>query len=669
MRKRLILLLVVLLLGLTACKTTGTFSDANNYLAREEYDKAIEVFNYLLESDQEDVLIWFGLVESYMATEAYDEADQALEHLYHVLIDQFTSLDEASYTQYINQLQDYTDLLIIKTGHIGRWFHEVQPEPINLNDYDFGSFRTGETITFTQADDTSVYYAFNDKSPTVESLLYEDFVMLTETGNHTLSTLVVSKYGIRSEISTAHFDVRPGVMPPTLNYDSGTYTGPITLYFDDYAHEEDEVYFTINGDDPRTGDLYPYGSGKLLRAGTYIIQAVTYSHSLNIYSTPVSIELKVTASEGHAVDAGPVTMRIVSFDMPDTIDEQVKVIAKAVDDDYENIKTTVIDLDNLDALINMFKGESPPDLVYTNASYAIDLYNYIGNIGNIVPLEDADYYTGTLETGFYWDALYTLPVVAKPEALLYQLSTDVNADLSYTQLVAGGNLSLYGAIDYDDLLALYHGNGGVVVNELGYIKLNQTALTNSYADLKQMVTDGLIDPSDNENSWVNSRSSGIKDYMILASEDMLPESGTVYTPAGMMPKPNGFYALYPMTVYGLMAGNRNMDDPGSPHSNATQIIYDYFALQPRFNYVLSNNTGGLPAFRRIYNTDLYKTYMPYETLDTLLSITPGDSQDLRQLMEDYVDHTSIINQLLDGLITPVEAAKQTIDAIEKAYLP
>lgn len=669
MRIRIILVVVALLLGLTACKTTGTFIDANNYLAMEEYKKAIDVFNYLLESDQEDVLVWFGLIEAYIATEAYDDADMALERLYHVLINQHTTLDEASYNQYINQLQDYTQLLVTKTGHIGLWFHQVQPEPINLNDYDFGSFRTGESIVFTTAEDTTTYYAFDDKSPTQDSSLYEDHVMLKETGNFTLSTLVVSKYGIRSEVSTAHFDVRPGVMPPELNYTSGTYTGPITLYFDEYAHEEDEVYYTLNGDDPRTGELYAYGSGKLLRTGTYVIQAVTYSHSLNLYSTPVSVEIKVTQGDGDAVDQGPITMRIVSFDMPDVIDEQVRTITKAIDEDYEMIKTTVVDLDDLEALINMFKGESPPDLVYTNASYAIDLYNYIGNIGNIVNLADEDYYTGTLETGFYWDALYTLPVVAKPEALLYQLSPDVNTDLTYSQLVAGGQLSLYGAIDYDDLLALYHGNGGVVVNELGYIKLNQTALSNSYQDLKEMVADGLIDPSDNLNSWTNSRTSGINDFMILASEDMLPDSGSVYSPVGMMPKPNGFYALYPMTVYGLMAGNRHMDSPGSAHSNAIQVFYDYFALQPRFNHELSNNVGGLPAFRRIYTNDLYRTYMPYETLDTLLSITPGDSQDLRQLMEDYVDHTSIINQLLDGHISPVEAAKQTIDAIEKAYLP
>lgn len=672
MRKQSFLLttvIILLLLSITACKTTGTFNDANKYLGTQEYDKAIEVFNYLLEEDSEDILLWFGLVEAYIGSKDYTQADSALESLYDLLVANHSTLDSDSYNQYINQLQDYTELIINKTGHIGEWFHDAQPDPVDLNDYDFGSFRTGEIIEFETVEDTMVHYAFNDKAPNITSSLYETNILLTEVGNHSLSTIVMSKYGIRSEISTAHFEVRPGLMPPEINYESGTYDGPITLYFDGYAYEEDEVYFTLNGEDPRTGTLYPYGSGKLLRAGTYILQAVTYSHSLNLYSTPVEVKLVINQGEATEVSEGPVTMRVVSFNMPDSVDEQVKLIAEAIESDYEDINTTVIYLDDLDALINMFKGESPPDLVYANASYAIDLYNYIGNIGHAVTLQENDYYTGTLETGFYWDALYTLPVVAKAEALLYKAGNESITDLTYSQLTEAGSLSLYGAIDYDDLIALYHGNGGIVENDLGYIKLNRTALTNSFADLRQMVADGLINPSDNLNTWTSSRESGTNNYMVLSAEDMLPNSDVPYSPVGMLPKPNGFYALYPMTVHGLMAGNRNMGAPGSTHANAIKIFYDYFAMQPRYNHVLANNIGGLPAFRKIYNTDQYRTYMAYETLDTLLSITPGDSQDLRQLMEDYVDHASIIHQLLDGLISPTEAADMVIDAIDKAYLP
>ncbi|MDA3847164.1 MAG: tetratricopeptide repeat protein, partial [Vallitaleaceae bacterium] len=91
----LILLSVsILFTGCDILKSEATIERAEKYMDRDDIDKAIEVYEELVDNDEEDYEAWFGLADAYMEDEEFEDAGDMLLDMAEVIIDNYDEEDE-----------------------------------------------------------------------------------------------------------------------------------------------------------------------------------------------------------------------------------------------------------------------------------------------------------------------------------------------------------------------------------------------------------------------------------------------------------------------------------------------------------------------------------------------------------------------------------------------
>jgi len=97
----------MLFTGCTLLVPEDSIELAEKYMDRNKIEKAIEVYQALIDDDEEDYEAWFGLAQAYMEEEEFEDAGDTLTDMIEVVMDNSASKDK----DFLDALDDYSDLV------------------------------------------------------------------------------------------------------------------------------------------------------------------------------------------------------------------------------------------------------------------------------------------------------------------------------------------------------------------------------------------------------------------------------------------------------------------------------------------------------------------------------------------------------------------------------
>lgn len=680
MKKRLFCILLILLLVLTACKPS--LEKGKELLSDKKYEEAIEIFNQLLDEDETNYDAWFGIIKSQIKDDEYDDAEDTLEDLLDVVTDNYDEDDEnVDYEDVIDEIQDFAEDIIDEEGEIGDWYTELQPQMIDLWDIDYGTYGVDEILTLPVPDKGDVYYNLKGKRVTTKDDKYKEGIKLNETGEFELVVAMINELGMKGEETRAYITVIDKQAAPTVDYDGGTYEAPLYLDFYDYDPDQGDLYYSLDGSDPEYGYYYWPGESVELYAGEYTLRAAVLDYETGEYSKELTVEYIVegeTAPSSSSSVGSEVELDIVVFDVSDNVYSEVEYVAEDVEWYFDNININVSSVSSFDDLYELCESGNVPDAVYTWAGYASDLYEYIGDITQIVDVSYYDYYDSVLESTYYYDAYYCLPVTVKPQQILYYNYYDTYDEydygITYDEFIYEAQNSTvdyglaYIPTDIISLIAFYTGFGGNVSSEYGYIELDYEPLVNALQYSRDLVSDGLVDSNISQYDYAMALQDGDATF-IISSPNIYSDFDYYdnYFPVGAFPLSNGNYAKYPLSVEGLMVDYNITLDPYGDKAQAIALLYDYMANDSLYNGYIASANRAMPAVKSILNEYDYDTLFDIYTYEEILANCSAFSNDLMEAAVYFVDFESIINDVLVGNITPEDGANIIIQEIEAMY--
>lgn len=320
MKRVLIVFTLIFALLLTSC--TATVKKGQKLMSDREYDKAIEVFEKVIDKDETNYDAWFGIVKSQIKDDEYEDAEDTLEDLFDVIDENYDEdSEDVDYESVLEDFQDYANDIIEEEGSLGEWYTKLQPAYVDISEFDYMTYEAGTKIELTLPEDTEVYYNLEDETVTDKDTKYEDSIELTEEGTFYLSVAAVNKFGMVGPTSYASITVAEMPSMPLIDTPSGTYEAPIVVYFGTFDSDNLTIYYTIDGSDPTTnGYSYYSEDGITLPAGEVQLRAVMYDYNSGMYSPELTVDYVVEAAPGPSVDqpAGtykaPLTLQFTDFD-------------------------------------------------------------------------------------------------------------------------------------------------------------------------------------------------------------------------------------------------------------------------------------------------------------------------------------------------------------------
>lgn len=393
MKRLLPIFMLILVFTLTACGGP-TVAKGLKYIDKEKYDKAIEVFNQVLEKDSENYDAWFGIVEAQIQDESYRDAGDTLEDIYKTInkaykaelkssssskttTESSTTKDDSKSDSKTTSSSDLTDVVetfldyckeVDDEKTLGSWYEKMVPTAPDLSEFDYGTFNVGDTIEIPLTDkNVEVYYNLDNKEVSKKQEKYDGkALVLDKEGEFTYSVAAFNLFGKSND---AYMTVTVAVPPelPVLVNPSGTYASPFEIKFNDPG-EGFSIYYTTDGSDPTSGYWYDPEYLETLAPGTYKLRAVTYSDASYIYSEETTADYVIEPAGAPAPDkesgsfTGPLRITFPAFD-PET-----------------------------QAIAFTFDGSDPKDYSYNDYAYvqgfdfkAREIYNYNPELGIVLP--------------------------------------------------------------------------------------------------------------------------------------------------------------------------------------------------------------------------------------------------------------------------------------------
>ena len=140
--------------------------------------------------------------------------------------------------------------------------------------HDSGDYQGTLSLSLSVPDypTASIYYTTNNTLPTNESNLYDGEIILNSPSELTIQAIAVQENYIDSDPVVRDYQVRNKVDIPVFNIASGIYTQSYILEINS-ATSGASIYYTTDGSDPSTGDLY-VGPITLEEETTYNFSAI-----------------------------------------------------------------------------------------------------------------------------------------------------------------------------------------------------------------------------------------------------------------------------------------------------------------------------------------------------------------------------------------------------------
>lgn len=679
MKKLWILIAFVLILA--GCQKAPSHQRGEALYEDEKYEAAAEVYRQLVEDDEEDYDAWLGLSDALLASELFEDAEAVLSDLMTLLLD--SKSDRLEQKQYlIGEISDRVSIIMKETGDIGAWYKDLMPEAISLDMFEFTEVTVGSKIVLDVDTDVAVYYNFSGNSVSTNDIKYMDGIDFVQAGNYTLSVAAISDLGIVGQESRAFITVLTPedlIDMPRINYESGTYEGPVTVRFIGYDSQLQDVYFTLDGSAPEFGTYYDADSGIVLYAGTYELIGKVYDWQLDAFSEAIQVTLEVTGAESEGEVVEDKTIRIAVL----TENEDISVEVMWAIDGFAIMADAPIETlmyQDIDALLRDLSMGLDIDAIYTNNQHTVELYNYIGDVTYIADItEDYSYYDSVVESVYFWDAYYCLPVTAKPTQLLYYNYSELigyyNDGLTYEDFIFemdvdafSSGLTLREPTDPYTFLAIYYGLGGTVANELGYVSLDEDVLVETLVYYQFLVSQGYLNPEADMQTWEDLIYEGDGDFVVAAALDYHGEDFSIsYEPTTGIPLNQTEMAVYPLSVDGLFIAYDVTMNASGFKAGIIQSLYEYLATDNEHNNYMINTSLSLPAMSNVVTQRLYDGILELDVYESLIETAPPLSLDLFQLF-DYADIEAVLYDVMKGLVSAEDGADLMMTMIEDAYL-
>ncbi len=117
-----------------------------------------------------------------------------------------------------------------------------------------GEFDDYVTITIEDTNESGsckIYYTVNGEDPDINSILYENEIVIDSTGEYTIKAVSVNDYGIASAVVTREYGIvdglpaAPEILEPSGDYNQNTMIVAV-------AEEGCTIFYTTDGSDPTT---------------------------------------------------------------------------------------------------------------------------------------------------------------------------------------------------------------------------------------------------------------------------------------------------------------------------------------------------------------------------------------------------------------------------------
>lgn len=321
MKKMLMIFTLILALLLTSC--TATVDKGKKLSIDREYDKAIEVFNKVIDKDETNYEAWLGIVKAQVKDDEYDDAEDTLKDLYEVLDENYDEDSDVDYESIFEDFQRYAEDIIEEEGSIGSWYEKLYPSYVDISGFDSMTYEIGNDIKLEIPKDLDLYYNLDGDTVNEKDQKYKDLILLDNEGSFTLSVAAINKFGFVGPTNYAYFTVAKMPDAPSIDSPSGTYDSPLIVHFGDYDSDKFTIYYTLDGSDPVNGYSYYDYDGVRIPTGNVQLRALVYDYYSDLYSPELTVDYVVEAAAAPIASAptgsytAPFTLQFSGFDSYD----------------------------------------------------------------------------------------------------------------------------------------------------------------------------------------------------------------------------------------------------------------------------------------------------------------------------------------------------------------
>lgn len=224
---------------------------AREYVAEEEYDRAIACYERALEIDPENITLKFELADIYFQKNNKMEYEyllreivtdpaattEQLESAYGKLIAIYAARDD--YKTINDLLQNCGNVNIMS---IYQSYMAMEPE-FSLQEGYYTSIQPLKLTTFGSG---KIYYTMDGSEPDADSSLYTAPILL-ESGDYCVKAIYINENDISSKVVTKDYHIEiEKLSAPDVTAVSGDYEFPINIEVSD----GEDVYYTTDGSDP-----------------------------------------------------------------------------------------------------------------------------------------------------------------------------------------------------------------------------------------------------------------------------------------------------------------------------------------------------------------------------------------------------------------------------------
>lgn len=319
MKKSLFVTILLSLILLTACGKP-TLERAEKYLDKEDYEKAIEIYDKLIEEDESNYEAWLGKMDAYMEDDEYGDAADVAKDLYEVILEAYEAdPEDEAVEDAIKDFKKAAEDIAEEEDDFATWYNDLSYSSIDVSEYAYKTIKVGETIELGEIPEgVMVYYNFDNKEVSTEDTLYKDAISFPEAGEYEIRLNTFTLFGEGYE-NYMYITVVAPPPKPELSVEAGTYSAPLVINFIEPS-EDHEIYYTIDGTDPLTSDTATYYWGDItLNAGEYTLRAVQTDYYMEVASEEVTAAYVVepqaapTATIAPGSYPGPINIQFSGF--------------------------------------------------------------------------------------------------------------------------------------------------------------------------------------------------------------------------------------------------------------------------------------------------------------------------------------------------------------------
>lgn len=234
---------------------------AQQCVSRQQYDKAVSLYNRAIELDGTNIDLKFELAEVYNARNNKMEYEYLLRS---IVNDANTNVEqlESAYAKLIaiyRAREDYNTInqLLLDSNNATiiasyQQYTAIPPE-FSIKE---GYYTSIQPLRLTATGSGTIYYTLDGSDPITNGEKYTAPLILEE-GDYTVSAYYVSEYGVKSNVVTNAYHIVIEQLPePAISAISGEYYYPTNIEIMD---DDENVYYTTDGSTPTQQSIHYIG--------------------------------------------------------------------------------------------------------------------------------------------------------------------------------------------------------------------------------------------------------------------------------------------------------------------------------------------------------------------------------------------------------------------------